>query len=75
MTQRERKKLHTALFSRVLREVNEGSLKDAQIGVEMLGNVDSETDSSEVLAALLGDNGIPDETRDGTRICGPDTSQ
>ena len=63
MTREERDQLHKALYSRALREITEGSMKEAQIAVELMSREGMGEDSAtEVLAALLGDNGIPDET-------------
>lgn len=63
MTQEEREKLHEVLFSRALREISEGSMKEAQIAVEVMERVGTGEDmASEVLAALLGDDRVPDET-------------
>lgn len=63
MTQEEREKLHEVLFSRALREISEGSMKEAQIAVEVMERVGTGEDTaSEVLVALLGDNRVPDET-------------
>ena len=62
MTQEEREQLHKVLFSRALREISEGSMKEAQIAVELMEREGTGEDTaSEILAALLGDNGIPDE--------------
>lgn len=62
MTQEEREKLHEVLFSRALREISEGSMKEAQIAVEVMEHVGTGEDTaSEVLAALLGDDRVPDE--------------
>ena len=63
MTQEEREKLHEVLFSRALREISDGSMKEAQIAVEVMDRLGlGEDKASEVLAALLGDNRVPDET-------------
>lgn len=63
MTQKEREQLHKVLFTRALREISEGSMKEAQIAVELMEREGAGEDTaSEILAALLGDNGIPDET-------------
>ena len=63
MTQKERDQLHKALYNRALREISEGSMKEAQIAVELMDREgEGEDTAAEVLAALLGDNGIPDET-------------
>lgn len=62
MTQEEREKLHEVLFSRALREISEGSMKEAQIAVEVMERVGmGEDTASEVLAALLGDDRVLDE--------------
>lgn len=63
MTREEREQLHKALYSRALREITEGSMKEAQIAVELMDREGAGEDTAaEVLAALLGDDGIPDET-------------
>lgn len=63
MTQEERKELHNVLFSRALREITEGDMKQAQIAVDVMEKVGTGEDTaSEVLAALLGDNRVFDET-------------
>lgn len=63
MTQEEREKLHEVLFSRALREISDGSMKEALIAVEVMERMGTGEDpASEVLAALLGDNRVPDET-------------
>lgn len=63
MTREERDQLHKALYSRALREITEGSMKEAQIAVELMDREGTGEDTAaEVLAALLGDNRIPDET-------------
>lgn len=63
MTQEEKETLHKALFSRALREVAEGSMKEALIAVDVLERLGTGKDTAtEVLAALLGDNRVPDET-------------
>ena len=63
MTREEREQLLKALYSRALREISEGSMKEAQIAVELMDREGmGEDTAAEVLAALLGDNGIPDET-------------
>ena len=63
MTQEEREQLREVLFSRALREVAEGSMKEALIAVDVLERLGTGKDTaSEVLAALLGDNRVPDET-------------
>lgn len=56
MTQEEEKKLHDALFVRLLREVKDGSLVDAQKALDMM---QGET-AAQTLEALLGDNRVPD---------------
>lgn len=62
MTQEEIEQIHEALFSRALREISEGSMKEAQIAVEIMERVGTGQDTaSEVLAALLGDDRVPDE--------------
>lgn len=62
MTQEEREKLHEVLYSRALREIFDGSMKEAQIAVEVMERVGTGKDAaSEVLAVLLGDNRVPDE--------------
>lgn len=62
MTREERDQLHIALYSRALREISEGSMKEAQIAVELMDREGTGEDTAaEVLAALLGDNRIPDE--------------
>ena len=63
MTQEEREQLHTALYGRALREITEGTMKEAQIAVEVMERLGTGEDTaSEVLAALLGDNRVSDET-------------
>ena len=63
MTQEQREKIREALYNRALKEITEGSMKEAQIAVELMSREGMGEDSAtEVLAALLGDNGIPDET-------------
>ena len=63
MTQEQREKIREALYNRALKEITEGSMKEAQIAVELLEKAGTGEDTAaEVLAALLGDNGIPDET-------------
>lgn len=71
MTQEERDKLHTALFARLMHEVKDGSLTDAAKALELM-NGDT---AAELLGALVGDNGIPDETGDGARFCGSDSGE
>lgn len=62
MTQEEREQLHAVLFARALREITEGTMKEAQIAVEVMEKVGTGEDAaSEVLAALLGDNRVSDE--------------
>ena len=56
LTQEEREQLHAALFSRALKEVTEGSVKDAVIAVDLLERVQDEKDTGELLAWLKGDN-------------------
>lgn len=56
MTQEERAQLHKALFGRLLREVKDGSLADAQKALDMM---QGET-AAQTLEALISDNGIPD---------------
>ena len=56
MTQEEQEKLHEALFVRLLREVKDGSLVDAQKALDMM---QGET-AGQVLEALLGDDRVPD---------------
>ena len=58
LTQEEREALHSALFGRLMREVKEGSLTDAQRAMDM---IDGDR-AAQTLEALIGDNGIPDET-------------
>lgn len=56
LTQEEREALHTALFSRLLREVKDGSLTDAQRAMDLM-----EGDTAALtLEGLLGDNGVLD---------------
>ena len=63
MTREERDQLHKVLFSRALKEITEGSMKEAQIAVELMDREGTGEDTaSEILAALLGDNRVPDET-------------
>lgn len=63
MTQDQREKIREALYNRALKEITEGSMKEAQIAVELMDREGmGEDTAAEVLAALLGDNGIPDET-------------
>lgn len=62
MTQEEREELHKVLYSRALKEITEGAMKEAQIAVEVMERLGTGEDTaSEVLAALLGDNRVPDE--------------
>lgn len=62
MTQEEREKLHTALFNRALKEITGGAMREAQLAVEVMEKVGTGEDTaSEILAALLGDNRVPDE--------------
>lgn len=62
MTEEQREQLHGALFARVMREVTEGAMKEAQICVELLERVGTGEDTaSQILEALLGDNRVPDE--------------
>lgn len=62
MTQEEREELHRVLYNRALREITGGAMKEAQIAVEVMERVGTGEDTaSEVLAALLGDNRVPDE--------------
>ena len=56
LTQEERAQLQKALFGRLLREVKDGSLADAQKALDMM---QGET-AAQTLEALIGDNGIPD---------------
>lgn len=50
------------LYNRALREITEGTMKEAQIAVEVMERLGTGEDTaSEVLAALLGDNRVPDE--------------
>ena len=56
LTQEESEVLHTALFGRLLREVKDGSLTDAQKAMDML---EGQT-AAQTLEGLLGDNGISD---------------
>lgn len=60
MTPEEREKIHEVLFSRALREVTEGNMKDAVTAVDLLERVQNERDTGELIAWLSGDNGIPD---------------
>ena len=63
MTREQRDRILEALYSRALKEITEGSMKEAQIAVELMEREGTGEDTAaEVLAALLGDNGIPDET-------------
>lgn len=63
MTQEQREQLHGVLFSRAMREITDGSMKEALIAVEVMERMGTGEDPvSEVLAALLGDNRVPDET-------------
>lgn len=71
MTQEERDQLHVALFSRLIHEVKDGSLTDAAKALELM-NGDT---AAELLGALVGDNGIPDGTGDGSCFCGPDPGE
>ena len=62
MTQSEKETLHTALFSRALKEITGGSMREAVMAVEVMERVETGKDTaSEVLAALLGDVRVPDE--------------
>lgn len=46
-----------------MREITDGSMKEALIAVEVMERMGTGEDPvSEVLAALLGDNRVPDET-------------
>lgn len=56
MTQEEQQRLHDALYARLLREVKDGSLVDAQKALDMM---QGET-AGQVLEALLGDDGVSD---------------
>ena len=63
MTQEQREKIREALYNRALREITEGSMKEAQIAVELMDREGmGEDTAAEVLAALLGDDRVPDET-------------
>lgn len=63
LTQEQREQLHGVLFSRAMREITDGSMKEALIAVEVMERMGTGEDPvSEVLAALLGDNRVPDET-------------
>ena len=62
MTQEEKETLHKALFSRALKEITGGSMREAVMAVEVMERVETGKDTaSEVLAALLGDDRVPDE--------------
>lgn len=56
MTAVEREKLHDALFGRLLREVKDGSLTDAQKAMDMMQT----EDAAQALEGLLGDDRVPD---------------
>lgn len=71
MTQEERDRLHVALFSRLMHEVKDGSLTDAAKALELM-NGDT---ASELLGALVGDNGVLVGAGDGVRLCGPDAGE
>lgn len=63
MTQDQREKIREALYNRALKEITEGSMKEAQIAVELMDREGmGEDTAAEVLAALLGDDRVPDET-------------
>lgn len=52
MTEEERQQLHKALFARLLREVKDGSLTDAEKALDLMqGDTAAQT-----LEALMGDN-------------------
>lgn len=71
LTQEERKQLHEALFARLLHEVKDGSLTDAERAVGLMqGNA-----AGDFMEAFLGDNRVFDEAGDGTRFCGPDSGE
>lgn len=62
MTQEEKETLHEVLFSRALKEITGGSMREAVMAVEVMERVETGKDTaSEVLAALLGDDRVPDE--------------
>jgi hypothetical protein len=62
LTQEEKETLHKALFSRALKEITGGSMREAVMAVEVMERVETGKDTaSEVLAALLGDDRVPDE--------------
>ena len=76
MTDEERKMLHQTLFKRAMREIINGSVKDAQTAVELMERIEpGEDTASMVLAALLGDDRIPDGTGDGACLCGADAGE
>ena len=57
MTPEEREQLHKALFARLMKEVKDGSLTDAQKAMELM-----EGDNAALtLEALLGDDRVSDE--------------
>ena len=57
LTPEERAQFHMALFARLLQEVKGGSLKDAQLALDMIEG----GKASGTLEALLGDYGVSDE--------------
>lgn len=62
MTREEREELHRVLYNRALREITGGDMKAAQIAVDVMEKLGTGEDTaSEVLAALLGDDRVPDE--------------
>lgn len=62
LTQEQREKIREALYNRALKEITEGSMKEAQIAVEMMDREGmGEDTAAKVLAALLGDDRVPDE--------------
>lgn len=52
------------LYSRALKEITDGSMKEAQIAVQLLVQelADGESGTAaQLLAAIVGDNGVSDE--------------
>ena len=71
LTKAERNKLHAALFARLLHEVKDGSLTDAEKALAMMSG-DSLTD---FLGAWAGDNRVSGGAGDGSCFRGSDTGE
>lgn len=75
MTSAEKKKLHEALFTRLLHEVKDGSMDVALKARDMMEGETTTSFMHDFLEAIGTDNRVPDGAGDAARVCSPDPDE